>query len=54
MLDAMGPKTGIGPYKLLKVRDVVTAALPSQGMYGFTPDAGLPKGCVNGAGWGIG
>jgi hydroxymethylglutaryl-CoA lyase len=54
MLDAMGLKTGIDLDKLLKVRDVVTAALPGEDMYGFTPDAGLPKGYVNGNGWGIG
>jgi hydroxymethylglutaryl-CoA lyase len=54
MLDAMGLKTGIDLDKLLKVRDVVTAALPGEDMFGFTPDAGLPKGYVNGNGWGIG
>jgi hydroxymethylglutaryl-CoA lyase len=56
MLDAMGLKTGIDLDKLLQVRDIVTAALPGEAMYGFTPDAGLPKGYgQNGkAGWGIG
>ena len=53
MLDAMGLKTGIDLEKLLKVRDVVLAALPDEAMYGFTPDAGLPKGYGAG-GWGIG
>ena len=53
MLDAMGLKTGIDLEKLLKVRDVVTAALPGEEMYGFTPDAGLPKGYASG-GWGLG
>ncbi len=53
MLDAMGLKTGIDLEKLLKVRDVVTAALPGEEMYGFTPDAGLPKGYAGG-GWGLG
>ncbi len=53
MLDAMGLKTGIDLEKLLKVRDVVTAALPGEEMYGFTPDAGLPKG-YTGGGWGLG
>ncbi len=52
MLDSMGLKTGIDLDKLLKVRDVVIAALPGEEMYGFTPDAGLPKGYVAG-GWGI-
>jgi hydroxymethylglutaryl-CoA lyase len=55
MLDAMGLKTGIDLDKLLQVRDIVTAALPGEPMYGFTPDAGLPKGYgSNGKpGWGI-
>ena len=53
MLDAMGLKTGIDLEKLLKVRDIVTAALPGEEMYGFTPDAGLPKGYAGG-GWGLG
>ena len=43
MLDAMGLKTGIDLDKLLKVREVVRTALPDEEMYGFTPDAGLPK-----------
>jgi hydroxymethylglutaryl-CoA lyase len=53
MLDSMGLKTGINLDKLLQVRDVVIAALPDEQMYGFTPDAGLPKGYAGG-GWGIG
>ena len=52
MLDSMGLKTGIDLEKLLKVRDIVIAALPGEEMYGFTPDAGLPKGYISG-GWGI-
>jgi len=56
MLDAMGLKTGIDLNKLLKVRDIVTAALPDEAMYGFTPDAGLPKGygADGESGWGVG
>ena len=55
MLDAMGLKTGIDLDKLLQVRDIVLGSLPDEPMYGFTPDAGLPKGYgANGkAGWGI-
>ncbi len=52
MLDAMGLKTGIDLEKLLKVRDIVAAALPDEELYGFTPDAGLPKGYSAG-GWGV-
>ncbi len=46
MLEAMGLRTGINLPKLLKVRDVLRAALPQEEIYGFTPDAGLPLGFV--------
>jgi hydroxymethylglutaryl-CoA lyase len=52
MLDSMGLKTGIDLDKLLQVREIVAAALPGEELYGFTPDAGLPKGYGEG-GWGI-
>jgi hydroxymethylglutaryl-CoA lyase len=42
MLQAMGLETGIDIEKLLKVREIVAAALPGEELYGFTPDAGLP------------
>ncbi len=51
MLAAMGYDTGIHLEKLLAVREVVKAALPDTELYGFTPDAGLPKG-FQGA-WGV-
>jgi hydroxymethylglutaryl-CoA lyase len=44
MLHAMGLETGIDLPKLLKVREIVAAALPGEPLYGFTPDAGLPLG----------
>jgi hydroxymethylglutaryl-CoA lyase len=44
MLQAMGFETGIDLAKLLKVRDIVAAALPGEPLYGFTPDAGVPLG----------
>ena len=46
---------GIDLDKLLKVRDIVIAALPGEDMYGFTPDAGLPKGygASGKSGWGV-
>ncbi|MCC6171393.1 MAG: hydroxymethylglutaryl-CoA lyase [Gammaproteobacteria bacterium] len=44
MLEAMGLRTGIDIEKLLKVRDILRAALPDDELYGFTPDAGLPLG----------
>lgn len=43
MLDSMGYDTGIDVEQLLKVRDIVREALPDEELYGFTPDAGLPK-----------
>lgn len=44
MLAAMGVETGIDLDALMKVRDIVAAALPGEPLYGFTPDAGLPLG----------
>ncbi len=44
MLEAMGLKTGIDIDKLLAVRNILKDALPDEPLYGFTPDAGLPKG----------
>ncbi len=52
MLDAMGLETGIDIDALLEVRAIVIGALPEEEMYGFTPDAGLPKSYAHG-GWGI-
>ncbi|NKB44957.1 MAG: hydroxymethylglutaryl-CoA lyase [Alphaproteobacteria bacterium] len=46
LLDSMGLKTGIDIEKLMAVRDIVIDALPDEQMYGFTPDAGLPKDYV--------
>lgn len=44
MLEAMGLSTGIDLEKLLEVRSILTAALPGEPLYGFIPDAGIPKG----------
>ncbi len=44
MLHAMGYETGIHLDALMKVRDILAAALPGEPLYGFTPDAGLPLG----------
>ena len=44
MLAAMGLETGIDIEKLLAVRNILIEALPDEPLYGFTPDAGLPKG----------
>lgn len=52
MLNSMGFETGIDIQKLLSVRELVRSALPGENLYGFTPDAGLPKGHTGGA-WGM-
>ncbi len=44
MLEAMGLTTGIDLSLLLGVRDILSEALPNECLYGFTPNAGLPKG----------
>lgn len=43
LLEAMGLNTGIDFDGLLAARRVVTEALPGVDLYGFTPNAGLPK-----------
>lgn len=40
MLNAMGYDTGIDLERLLDVRQILSAALPDEPLYGFTPDAG--------------
>jgi hydroxymethylglutaryl-CoA lyase len=44
MLEAMGLRTGIDLPRLLAVRQILRDALPTEELYGFTPDAGLPLG----------
>jgi len=44
MLESMGLNTGVDMEKLLKVRQILRDAIPVEELYGFTPDAGLPKG----------
>jgi hydroxymethylglutaryl-CoA lyase len=44
MLEAMGYTTGINLEKLMHVRHILRDTLPSEPLYGFTPDAGLPLG----------
>jgi hydroxymethylglutaryl-CoA lyase len=44
LLESMGLKTGINFEKLFAARKVLAEALPGVPLYGFTPDAGLPKG----------
>ncbi|MFC0205098.1 hydroxymethylglutaryl-CoA lyase [Novosphingobium soli] len=44
MLEAMGCRTGIDIARLQDSRRIVAEALPGEPLYGFIPDAGLPKG----------
>lgn len=45
MLEAMGLSTGVDLPKLLEVRKIVREALPAEvELYGFTAEAGVPKG----------
>ncbi|UJF20833.1 hydroxymethylglutaryl-CoA lyase [Shewanella sp. OMA3-2] len=44
MLEAMGLRTGINFDKLFEARQILAKALPNEPLYGFTPNAGLPKG----------
>jgi hydroxymethylglutaryl-CoA lyase len=44
MLHAMGYETGIDLDALMKVRELIAAALPGEPLYGFTPDSGVPLG----------
>jgi len=43
-LESMGLRTGIDIDKLLNVRQILFDAIPNEELFGFTPDAGLPKG----------
>ena len=44
LLEAMGLDTGIDFERMLYARQVLATALPDEPLYGFLPDAGLPKG----------
>lgn len=45
LLEGMGYRTGINMERLLEARQVLRDSLPADiELYGFTPDAGLPKG----------
>jgi len=48
MFEAMGVHTGIDIDKLLAARAPLMASLPGEPVYGMTPEAGLPKGFVQG------
>ncbi|GMG86298.1 hydroxymethylglutaryl-CoA lyase [Biformimicrobium ophioploci] len=44
LLEAMGYRTGVDFERLLSARAVLAAALPGEPLYGFLPEAGLPRG----------
>ena len=44
MLEAMGLDTGIDLAALLRVRAILSRALPDESLYGFAAEAGLPLG----------
>jgi hydroxymethylglutaryl-CoA lyase len=48
MFEAMGARTGIDIAKLIAAREPLKAGLPGEPIYGMTPEAGLPKGFVQG------
>ena len=48
MFEAMGVSTGVDLRKLIAARDPLKAGLPGEPVYGMTPEAGLPRGFVQG------
>jgi hydroxymethylglutaryl-CoA lyase len=49
MFEAMGVRTGIDIERLLAAREPLKAGLPGEPVYGMLPEAGLPKGFVQGS-----
>lgn len=43
LLESMGFDTGIDMVKLLEARTILAEALPGEPIYGYIPEAGLPK-----------
>lgn len=46
LLESQGLRTGVNFQRLFAARRVLAEALPEVALYGFTPEAGLPKGFV--------
>ncbi|MEP5567549.1 MAG: hydroxymethylglutaryl-CoA lyase [Halioglobus sp.] len=44
LLESMGLSTGVNFESLFRARQILAEALPDVELYGFTPEAGLPKG----------
>jgi hydroxymethylglutaryl-CoA lyase len=49
MFEAMGIRTGIDLRQLIAARAPLQAGLPGEPVYGMTPEAGLPRGFIQGA-----
>ena len=50
LLESMGLSTGVDLDRLMAARAVLAAALPGETLYGYVPQAGLPKGFVPASG----
>jgi len=48
MFEAMGVSTGVDIQRVIAAREALQAGLPGEPIYGMTPEAGLPKGWVQG------
>ena len=48
MFEAMGISTGVNLEKLIEARAPLQAGPPGEPIYGMTPEAGLPKGFIQG------
>ena len=44
LLESMGLRTGIDLEKLIALRPAIAEAIPGEALYGYLPDAGLPRG----------
>jgi hydroxymethylglutaryl-CoA lyase len=44
LLESMGLRTGIDLERLMAARQIIRDSLPGEPLYGYVPDAGLPKG----------
>lgn len=49
MFEAMGVATGVDLARLMAARAPLQAGLPGEPIHGMTPEAGLPKGFIQGA-----
>lgn len=48
MFEAMGVSTGVDIQSVIAAREALQAGLPGEPIYGMTPEAGLPRGWVQG------